>query len=115
MVSIALAAAFPSVGRKGGPLRPELTIAWGATSAIFWLAGLNLPTAELARAAMNVRVHALIQTFNLALMPLATIATCNALAATNALAPIFCQGLLVMNALPTTVNQPPRAATRERD
>ena len=50
VVSVALAAAFPSVGRRGGPLRPELTVAWGATCSIFLLAGLSLPTSELTRA-----------------------------------------------------------------
>ena len=66
IAAVALAALCPSVGRRGGPLQPELTVAWGATCGIFLLAGLNLPTSELARAAASLRVHALVQSFNLA-------------------------------------------------
>ena len=34
VASVALAGVFPSFGRKGGILRPELTVAWGATCGI---------------------------------------------------------------------------------
>ena len=68
------------------------------------LAGLNLPTSELRRAAMSVREHALIQSINLALIPLAMLPLCNALMAGGLLSRSLCDGMLVMSALPTTVN-----------
>lgn len=104
IAAVVLAGVFPSFGSKGGPLRPELTVAWGATCSIFLLAGLNLPTSELARAAANVRLHALIQTCNLALVPILTILVCTGLTATGWLAPALRDGMLAMSVLPTTVN-----------
>jgi len=104
VAAIGLAAAFPSVGRLGGPIRPEITIAWGATCSIFLLAGLGLPTSELARAARSVRIHALIQGFNLMLMPLLTLLSCDVLAGAGMIDAVTRDGLLVANALPTTVN-----------
>ena len=70
-IAVAMAAIAPSVGCTGGPLRPELTVGWGATCGIFLLSGLTLPTSELAEAAFRVREHAAIQTFNLAFLPFA--------------------------------------------
>ena len=70
----------------------------------FLLAGLNLPTSELARAAANVRLHALIQSFNLLVIPLGMLLTCSALSAAGWLAPALRDGMLVMSVLPTTVN-----------
>ena len=41
--AVGLAALAPTVGRRGGLLRPELTVAWGCTCGIFLLAGVSLP------------------------------------------------------------------------
>lgn len=70
----------------------------------FLIAGLNLPTSELARAAASVRLHALIQGFNLCLLPLGMLGLTDALAAAGVLAPALRDGMLVMAVLPTTVN-----------
>ena len=104
VVAVALAGVAPSIGCKGGILRPELTVAWGATCGIFLLSGLNLPTSELARAAVSVRLHALIQGFNLLLIPLTTVLSCNALLAAGLLQPALRDGMVVMGLLPTTIN-----------
>lgn len=104
VAAVALAAGFPSVGRRGGPLRPEITVVWGATCGIFLLAGLGLPTSDLARAAANFRLHGLIQAINLCLIPLGTLAVCTPLVQMGLLAPVLRDGMLVMAALPTTVN-----------
>jgi len=104
VTAVALAAAYPPLGRRGGPLRPERTVAWGATCGIFLLSGLNLPTSELARAAVSVRLHALIQGFNLLLIPLTTVLSCNALLAAGLLQPALRDGMVVMGLLPTTIN-----------
>jgi hypothetical protein len=99
VAAVALAALFPTVGMAGGPLRPELTVAWGATCGIFLLAGLNLPTSELARAAVAVRLHALIQGFNLLLIPLCTLVMCNVLTSAALLPPALRDGMLVRRPL----------------
>lgn len=104
VAAVALAAVYPPLGRRGGPLRPELTVAWGATCGIFLLSGLNLPTSELARAAVSVRLHALIQGFNLLFIPLCTLLSCDALAAAGWLQPALRDGMVVMSLLPTTIN-----------
>ncbi|XP_036621455.1 sodium/bile acid cotransporter 7 isoform X2 [Trichosurus vulpecula] len=41
---IVLAKMDPSVGAKGGPLKPEVTITYIAVSAIFFNSGLSLKT-----------------------------------------------------------------------
>ena len=102
--AVSLAGVYPAFGRRGGPLRPELTVAWGATCGIFLLSGLNLPTSELARAAASVRLHGLIQAFNLLYIPLATLLSCNALVTAGLLTAPLRDGMLVMSALPTTIN-----------
>ena len=76
----------------------------GATCGIFLLSGLNLPTSELARAAVSVRLHTLIQGFNLLLIPLTTVLSCNALLAAGLLSPALRDGMVVMGLLPTTIN-----------
>ena len=65
--------------RRGGLLRPELTVAWGCTCGIFLLAGISLPTSALTKAAMRWREHALIQGINLGAIPLGMLALCTAL------------------------------------
>ena len=100
--AVAMAAAAPSIGRTGGLLRPELTVGWGATCGIFLISGLTLPTSELAAAAFRVREHAAIQGFNLAVLPLATLALTTMLG--GWLPAALRDGLLALAALPTTVN-----------
>uniref|UniRef100_A0A7S3YZI6 Sodium/bile acid cotransporter n=1 Tax=Lotharella globosa TaxID=91324 RepID=A0A7S3YZI6_9EUKA len=68
--SIGLAKMAPWVGVKGGPLKPEFTVKILGVGAIFFMSGLSLKTEELAKAAMQVNLHATIQGFSLAVTPL---------------------------------------------
>uniref|UniRef100_A0A3Q3WU68 Sodium/bile acid cotransporter n=1 Tax=Mola mola TaxID=94237 RepID=A0A3Q3WU68_MOLML len=61
----------PSVGVKGGPLKPEVTIAYVAVSLIFFNSGLSLKTEELTSALLHVRLHLFVQSFTLIFFPLA--------------------------------------------
>ncbi|XP_015256547.1 PREDICTED: sodium/bile acid cotransporter 7 isoform X5 [Cyprinodon variegatus] len=61
----------PSVGVKGGPLKPEITIAYFAVSLIFFNSGLSLKTEELRSALLHVRLHLFVQSFTLVFFPLA--------------------------------------------
>ena len=102
--AIGLAAGNPAFGRVAGPLRPELTVSWGASCAIFLISGLTLPTSALAAAARRVKLHAAVQSFNLGLIPLGALGFTTILSRLGALAPEACAGLLAMSALPTTIN-----------
>ncbi|KAG7461395.1 sodium/bile acid cotransporter 7 isoform X1 [Solea senegalensis] len=61
----------PSVGVKGGPLRPEVTVAYFAVSLIFFNSGLSLRTEELTSALLHFRLHLFVQSFTLIFFPLA--------------------------------------------
>ena len=71
---------------------------------IFLLAGLSLPTNQLAAAALQWKEHALIQSFNLGFMPLVMLGVCMLVGPTGLFERSLLDGLLVMSALPTTVN-----------
>jgi sodium/bile acid cotransporter 7 len=69
LVSIILAIFFPNVARKGGYIRAEWTIKWGAVVVIFLISGLSLRTKILAQTILRVRLHFLIQVINLIIIP----------------------------------------------
>ncbi|KAL2079352.1 hypothetical protein ACEWY4_025096 [Coilia grayii] len=69
VVAIGCARLEPSVGVKGGPLRPEITVSYIAVSAIFLNSGLSLKTEELASALLHVRLHLFVQSFTLVFFP----------------------------------------------
>nr|XP_015200193.1 PREDICTED: sodium/bile acid cotransporter 7 isoform X2 [Lepisosteus oculatus] len=62
----------PSIGVKGGPLKPEITITYVAVTLIFFNSGLSLKTEELTSALMHVRLHLFVQIFTLVFFPAAT-------------------------------------------
>ncbi|NXP78604.1 NTCP7 protein, partial [Ramphastos sulfuratus] len=68
---IAVARLEPTVGVKGGPLKPEITITYIAVSAIFFNSGLSLKTEELTSALMHVKLHLFVQIFTLVFFPTA--------------------------------------------
>ncbi|XP_047663066.1 sodium/bile acid cotransporter 7 isoform X1 [Tachysurus fulvidraco] len=70
-LAIASAKLAPSVGVKGGPLLPEVTITYIAVSVIFFNSGLSLKTEELASALLHVKLHLFVQTFTLIFFPVA--------------------------------------------
>ncbi|GAA5804299.1 SBF-like CPA transporter family-domain-containing protein [Helicostylum pulchrum] len=69
LVAIVLAILFPNVARKGGYIRAEWTIKWGAVVVIFLISGLSLRTKILAETILRVRLHFLIQFINLIIIP----------------------------------------------
>ncbi|ORZ01878.1 SBF-like CPA transporter family-domain-containing protein [Absidia repens] len=66
---ILLASQFPDVARKGGYIRAEWSIKWGAVIVIFLISGLSLRTKILAQTILRIRLHFLIQVINLVLIP----------------------------------------------
>eukprot|EP00049_Salpingoeca_infusionum_P026135 m.23948 g.23948 ORF g.23948 m.23948 type:complete len:363 (+) comp8547_c1_seq1:250-1338(+) len=69
VASIGFAKLAPWVGVKNGPLHPEWTVKYGAVSLIFFNSGLTLKTEELKNAVMQFKLHAMIQLFTLAFVP----------------------------------------------
>ncbi|XP_061565787.1 sodium/bile acid cotransporter 7 isoform X1 [Cololabis saira] len=61
----------PNIGVRGGPLKPEITVAYVAVSLIFFNSGLSLKTEELTSALLHVRLHLFVQIFTLVFFPLA--------------------------------------------
>jgi sodium/bile acid cotransporter 7 len=104
VATIAVAAACPSLGVRGGPIKPEVTIDAFAVSLIFLLNGLSLPSSELAAAAANIKLNGFTQFMNLAVAPLLVWPLCGALRAAKALPPPVVDGLMCTVCLPTTVN-----------
>ncbi|TNN30805.1 Sodium/bile acid cotransporter 7 [Liparis tanakae] len=71
IVLVILAARLePRFGVRGGPLKPEVTVAYVAVSLIFFNSGLSLKTEELTSALLHVRLHLFVQSFTLVFFPL---------------------------------------------
>ncbi|XP_041455624.1 sodium/bile acid cotransporter 7-B-like isoform X2 [Lytechinus variegatus] len=69
IVVILAARAEPSIGQKGGPLLPEITVKYLAVSIIFFNSGLSLKTEDLKSALLHVKLHCYVQLFTLAFVP----------------------------------------------
>ncbi|XP_058266007.1 sodium/bile acid cotransporter 7 isoform X4 [Hemibagrus wyckioides] len=102
-LAIASAKLAPSVGVKGGPLRPEITITYIAVSAIFFNSGLSLKTEELASALLHVKLHLFVQTFTLVFFPVAIWALLKVLALT-AINEWLLKGLQTVGCMPPPVS-----------
>jgi sodium/bile acid cotransporter 7 len=107
VVAVSLARSFPELGRDGGLLRPELFIGEYGAASVFLLSGLGLKSADLASAASNGRLNALIQSATFAAWPFLV-----GLPLTRGLrrflprllpGPLL-DGVLVLTCLPTTIN-----------
>ena len=104
-VAVALARAFPALGKNGGVLRPELFIGNYGVTIIFLLSGLSLELAKLKKAASNWRLNALIQTASFVAWPfLVGLPLKNLLATFHILPQPLLDGVLILSCLPTTVN-----------
>eukprot|EP00045_Choanoeca_perplexa_P007563 m.69396 g.69396 ORF g.69396 m.69396 type:complete len:403 (+) comp14123_c0_seq1:736-1944(+) len=101
---IVLANLAPSVGKKGGVLKPEWTVKYGAVFLIFFNSGLTLRSEDLRAAALQVRVHAVIQGFTLMLVPAAMILLVGVLESTTSISPALLKGLLVLGCMPPPVS-----------
>ncbi|XP_057308743.1 sodium/bile acid cotransporter 7-like [Hydractinia symbiolongicarpus] len=66
---IAFAKIAPWIGKKGGPLYPQITIKYIAVSVIFFNSGLSLRSEDLKAAFFHYRLHLFIQMFTFAFIP----------------------------------------------
>ena len=98
---IILAALFPWIGARGGPLYPQITVHLAVAGA-FLIGGLTLPLAQLRAAAGHLRLHAFIQLFCFVVIPvlvwlaLPLITQCGA-------SPAIAQGFMALACLPITI------------
>ncbi|KAG8181461.1 hypothetical protein JTE90_017523 [Oedothorax gibbosus] len=60
---------FFEIGAKGGLLKPEITVKYGAIVVIFFISGVSLQSKDLLTAAYQFRIHSFIQIFSLILIP----------------------------------------------
>uniref|UniRef100_A0A674N2L3 Sodium/bile acid cotransporter n=1 Tax=Takifugu rubripes TaxID=31033 RepID=A0A674N2L3_TAKRU len=100
---ILLAKLEPSIGVKGGPLKPEVTIAYVAVSLIFFNSGLSLKTEELTSALLHFRLHLFVQSFTLIFFPLAVWLLLKLLALT-AIDQWLLRGLQTVSCMPPPVS-----------
>uniref|UniRef100_A0A665T9P6 Sodium/bile acid cotransporter n=1 Tax=Echeneis naucrates TaxID=173247 RepID=A0A665T9P6_ECHNA len=93
----------PGFGVRGGPLKPEVTIAYIAVSLIFFNSGLSLKTEELTSALLHVRLHLFVQSFTLVFFPLAVWLLLQVLALT-AIDQWLLRGLQTVSCMPPPVS-----------
>jgi sodium/bile acid cotransporter 7 len=105
--AVGFARAFPSLGKTGGVLKPELIIGKYGVAAVFLLSGLSLELSQLTKVFASVKLNTLVQTIIFAVWPFLVGVPLTSFL--NAFLPgIFprplTEGLLILTCLPTTVN-----------
>ncbi|CAM9150685.1 unnamed protein product [Scytosiphon promiscuus] len=98
---VASAKLAPALGTKGGFL--SLAVSKAGVSLVFFLVGLTIKLNELAGAALNFRLNLLTQMFSLGVLPAVGVGLSRAFAA-GGMHPALADGVLILMALPTTVN-----------
>eukprot|EP01006_Ploeotia_vitrea_P043523 TRINITY_DN66739_c7_g1_i1.p2 TRINITY_DN66739_c7_g1~~TRINITY_DN66739_c7_g1_i1.p2 ORF type:complete len:439 (+),score=201.88 TRINITY_DN66739_c7_g1_i1:123-1439(+) len=102
---IALASWYPPLGRRGGPLMPEFTVKILAVSIIFFNSGLQLKPRELRRAVMQVKLHVLVQSFSMLIVPVAmAVAVAVLRRVAPSIHPDLLLGLRVVSCMPPPVS-----------
>lgn len=103
VVVICLAKLAPYIGAKGGILRPEYTVKYGAVSIIFFNSGLSLRTEDLKNAITQVKLHAFVQSFTLCFIP-ALVSQLVSILSNTAINEWLLKGLLVVGCMPPPVS-----------
>ncbi|KAL2213447.1 hypothetical protein CC79DRAFT_42568 [Sarocladium strictum] len=99
---------FPSVAARGGPIRSEYTVIYGAVAIIFVISGLQLSPEKLRTHLTNWRLHMLVQGICFLLFPAVMLMVLHISLAAGAATsgtpsiPIFL-GMLVTSCIPTTI------------
>ena len=102
--ALCLAYAFPALGVKGGPVRPEFFIKQVGVAVIFFGSGLSLPTAQLGSALKKWRVSVAVQTFHFVVCPLLFTAAARFFMRVGLLSPMLSSGLSVLGCLPPPIS-----------
>lgn len=103
VLSIMVAKWNPSLGAKGGLLKPEYSVKYLAVSLIFFNSGLSLRSEELTEAMTRVKLHSFVQCFTLLFVPIIINILASILSRT-ALNQWLIQGLRVVGCMPPPVS-----------
>jgi sodium/bile acid cotransporter 7 len=101
---ILLAYFFPSVGKRGGHIRSEYTITYGAVIIIFLCSGLTLPFDKLVKHARNIRLHIIVQITSFLLTSAVFFGIACAPSTNGSIETITLVGFIATGSLPTTIN-----------
>ncbi|XP_065845660.1 sodium/bile acid cotransporter 7-B-like [Oscarella lobularis] len=101
--AIYVAKLYPYIGRKGGPLMPEVTVKYIGVSVIFFNSGLSLKTEDLKEALFSYKIHAFIQLFTLVLIPCTLTTLVHVLRYTD-INRWLLDGLLIVSCMPPPVS-----------
>ena len=101
---ILLAYFFPGVGKRGGHIRSEYTVTYGAVALIFLTSGLALPFGKLVQHARNLRLHIIVQVTSFLITPAAFFAVACAASTNSAIEISAIVGFIATGCLPTTIN-----------
>ncbi|KAF3354025.1 hypothetical protein VdG1_00282 [Verticillium dahliae VDG1] len=99
---------WPHVAAKGGPIRSEYSIIYGAIAVVFLISGLQLSPVKLREHATNWRLHLLVQGISFVAIPVVLLVVLHVSVAAGALrdgvldTSVFV-GMLVTACLPTTI------------
>ncbi|KAK0389299.1 hypothetical protein NLU13_2874 [Sarocladium strictum] len=99
---------FPSVAARGGPIRSEYTIIYGAVAFIFLVSGMQLSPEKLKTHLTNWRLHVLVQGICFLLFPAVMVAVIHISIAAGAVTSgtpsvSILIGMLVTSCIPTTI------------
>lgn len=103
-VAVLMAKLEPSIGMKGGLLRPEYTIKYFAVALIFFNSGLSLKTEELKNAITQVQLHTFIQSFTLIFIPFFMQFVAIVMRNHEMLNPWLINGFIVVSCMPPPVS-----------
>src|SRR3546814_61173 len=103
IVAVAVAAAYPPLGRSEGPLVPSMTTGTVAVAIVFFVSGLTLRSSELKDAALYVKFNSYVQLFNLVFIPAVVFALAQLMLA-GGFERELVDGLIIMACVPTTIS-----------
>ncbi|XP_064609966.1 sodium/bile acid cotransporter 7-like [Liolophura sinensis] len=103
VVVIILAKLEPTIGAKGGPLIPEITVKYFCVSLIFFNSGVSLRTEEITKALLQLKLHIFVQGFTFIFYPL-FIQTTLSLLRESPFDPLLLDGLTVLGCMPPPVS-----------
>lgn len=101
---ILLAYFFPQVGKRGGYIRSEYSITYGAVVIIFLCSGLTLPFDQLLRHAKNIRLHLIVQVTSFLITSAVFFGVAAAASTNSRLETSILVGLVANGCLPTTIS-----------
>ncbi|KAI0866807.1 sodium bile acid symporter [Xylaria cubensis] len=107
-IAAALGYAFPHVAARGGIIKSEYSILYGAIGLIFLINGAQLSPEKLREHAMNWRLHIVVQGINLILIPviqlilIRIIIAAGGVTSGNIDASILV-GMVIVSCIPTTI------------